>query len=134
MTPPPEAQEERPRSRVRDFWTLDVPLVIALIICTTATVVELRRATEGNWRAWVYSVEWPMIGAFCVWMWIRFRRQGASVSGSVSGMAQRWRDRAESYADEDRQGSAPEPVDPDLAAWQEYQRGVRNADGPGGAG
>lgn len=134
MNPPPEAQEPRPRSRVRDFWTLDVPLAIALIICTTATVVELRRATEGNWRAWVYSVEWPMIGAFCVWMWIRFRRQGASVSGSVSGMAQRWRDRAESYANEDRQESAPAPVDPDLAAWQEYQRGVRNAERSGGAG
>ena len=110
MNPPPEAQEPRPRSRVRDFWTLDVPLAIALIICTTATVVELRRATEGNWRAWVYSVEWPMIGAFCVWMWIRFRRQGASVSGSVSGMAQRWRDRAESYANEDLQEPASAPV------------------------
>ena len=130
MTPPPEAQEERPRSRARDFWTLDVPLVIALIICTTATVIELRRATEGNWRAWVYSVEWPMIGAFCVWMWIRFRRQGAS----VSGMTQRWRDRAASYADEDGTERAAAPVDPDLAAWQEYQRGVRNGDRSAGAG
>lgn len=130
MTLPPEAQEERPRSRVRDFWTLDVPLVVALIICTTATVIELGRATDGNWRAWVYSVEWPMIGAFCVWMWIRFRRQGAS----VSGMTQRWRDRAASYADEDRPASAPEPVDPDLAAWQEYQRGVRNGERSNGAG
>ena len=133
MNPPPEAKE-RPRSRVRDFWTLDVPLAIALIVCVTATVIELRRATDGNWRAWVYSVEWPMIGAFCVWMWIRFRRQGASVSGSVSGMAQRWRERAESYANEDRQESESAPTDPDLAAWQEYQRGVRNGERSGGAG
>lgn len=130
MTPQHESQEERPRSRVRDFWTLDVPLAIALIICTTATVIELSRAIEGNWRAWVYSFEWPMIGAFCVWMWIRFRRQGAS----VSGMAQSWRDRAASYADVDRQEEKPVPVDPDLAAWQEYQRGVRNGDRSSGAG
>ena len=129
MTTPSEVGEERPRSRVRDFWTLDVPLVIALIVCTSATVIELSRAVDGNWRAWVYSVEWPMIGAFCVWMWIRFRRQGAS----VSGMTQRWKDRAASYAqeaDEEPAGS----VDPDLAAWQEYQRGVRNGERAGGAG
>lgn len=130
MTSPPETEEERPRSRARDFWTLDVPLVIALIICTTATVIELRRATEGNWRAWVYSVEWPMIGAFCVWMWIRFRRQGAS----VSGVTQRWKDRAASYADEAPEEQSGDPVDPDLAAWQEYQRGVRKGDRTGGAG
>jgi len=130
VTSAPETEEERPRSRARDFWTLDVPLVIALIICTTATVIELRRATEGNWRAWVYSVEWPMIGAFCVWMWIRFRRQGAS----VSGVTQRWRDRAASYADEAPEEQSGDPVDPDLAAWQEYQRGVRKGDRTGGAG
>lgn len=130
MTSPPETEEERPRSRARDFWTLDVPLVIALIICTTATVIELRRATEGHWRAWVYAVEWPMIGAFCVWMWIRFRRQGAS----VSGVTQRWKDRAASYADEAPEVQSGDPVDPDLAAWQEYQRGVRNGDRTGGAG
>lgn len=130
MTSPPETEEERPRSRARDFWTLDVPLVIALIICTTATVIELRRATEGHWRAWVYAVEWPMIGAFCVWMWIRFRRQGAS----VSGVTQRWKDRAASYADEAPEEQSGKPVDPDLAAWQEYQRGVRNGDRTGGAG
>jgi hypothetical protein len=130
VTPPPEVQEDRPRSRARDFWTLDVPLVIALIICTTATIIELSRATDGNWRAWVYSVEWPMIGAFCVWMWIRFRRQGAS----VSRMAQHWRDRAASYADEEPADMTREPADPDLAAWQEYQRGVRNGERSSGAG
>lgn len=131
MTPSPETEEERPRSRARDFWQLDVPLVIALVICSTATVIELSRAIDGNWRAWVYSFEWPMIGAFCVWMWIRFRRQGAS----VSGMTQKWRDRAASFEEEARRDEeSREPVDPDLAAWQEYQRGVRNGDRAGGAG
>ena len=112
----PDPGEDRPRSRVRDFWQLDVPLAVALVICTSATVIELNRALEGNWRAWVYSVEWPMIGAFCIWMWVRFRRQGAS----VTGVTQRWKDRVARY-----EAEAAADEDPELAAWRAYQRRVR---------
>ena len=39
-----------------------------------------------------------------------------------------------SFGGESLSFGAPAPVDPDLAAWQEYQRGVRNAERSGGAG
>ena len=107
--------QARPRSRVRDFWQLDVPLVIALILCTTFTVIEVRRPGEGMWRAWIYMFEWPMIGAFCVWMWVRFKREPGG------GFARRWRERAARYADP----SSEEAADPELAAWREYQRGLK---------
>ena len=137
--------QERPRSRMRDFWQLDVPLVIALALCTTFTIIEVNRAAEGVWRAWVYMVEWPMIGAFCVWMWVRFKREPGG------GFARQWRERATRMAHQaededptqdagnsvrdsrgpDPRGAGPRefdpqvPDDPELAAWQEYQRKLR---------
>lgn len=121
MAGTPQEQEPRRRSRVRDFWQLDVPLALVLIICTVITVIEVRRATEGVWRAWVYSVEWPMIGLFSIWMWYRFRTEG----NPVKGMARRWQQRVERYEAESRAGAE----DPELAAWREYQRGLQ-APGP----
>jgi hypothetical protein len=121
--------DERPRSRMRDFWQLDVPLVLALIMCTTFTVIEVMRAAEGVWRAWVYMVEWPLIGAFCVWMWVRFKREPGG------GFARKWRERADRIAQEAQQAQeaqvAPEEPDPELAAWREYQRTLDREQGPG---
>lgn len=106
-------EEQRPpRNRMKDFWQLDVPLAIVLIVCTTFTVIEVSRATEGVWRAWVYSVEWPMIGIFCIWMWHRFRTE----NNPVKGVTRKWRERIEQYeAEADLQ-----EADPGLAAWRTY--------------
>ena len=41
-------------------------------------------------------VEWPLIGAFCIWIWFRFRREG----GSFGGMTRRWRERVARYEEE----------------------------------
>jgi hypothetical protein len=131
--PEDEAWQERPRSRVRDFWQLDVPLVLALILCTTFTVVEVIRASEGVWRAWVYMVEWPLIGAFCVWIWYRFKHEKGG------GFVRRWKARVARYSTpaEDQPASAGESVtepenssDPELAAWRDYQRKVRQENPP----
>jgi len=109
-TPPP------PRSRARDFWQLDLPLVVALILCTVFTVVEVQRASEGVWRAWVYMVEWPLIGAFCIWIWYRFKRE------SGGGFVRQWKQRVARYTAE------RESDDPQLQAWREYQRQVRHGE------
>ena len=129
------------RNRRKDFWQLDVPLALVLIVCTILTVVELRRAGEGIWRAWVYTFEWPVIAGVCIWMWRRFRTEGTS----TRSFTQRWRDRvaqyeAEAEAAERAQGSAAAAgeaeglTDPDLVRWQEYQERLRadeEARGPG---
>ncbi len=138
----PDFDEPQPRNRTRDFWQLDVPLVVALVICVSATIIEARRATDGNWRAVIYAVEWPLIGAFCVWIWYRFKKQGPS----VASLTQRWRDRAAAMEDEARATEPPTdlsvadnapdaaPDDPQLAAWQQYQRDLRQRDGVDGPG
>lgn len=115
--------EQRPRSRSRDLWQLHIPLVVALAICTAATIIEISRAADGVWRAWAYSFEWPLIGAFCIWMWIRFRREGNPVTSSI----RRWQDRV--AAMEAEADAAEAEADPELAAWRDYQRQVRQRGG-----
>jgi hypothetical protein len=143
----------RPRSRTRDFWQLDVPLVLVLILCTVLTIHQFGRATEGVWRSWVYFIEWPLIGAFSVWIWWRFKHEAGG------GFARRWRERAARFQQEsvgppsvgpdapaapaDAQAVAAahaaqaEEADPQLRAWREYQRELRRRDedvhGPAGA-
>lgn len=129
----PEAlsEAERRRRRVRDIWQLDIPLVVALAICISATVIEFQRAGSGNWRAGIYMVEWPLIGAFCVWIWFRFRREG----GSFRNITRRWRERVARYEEEAAREAAesrvPPGVDPELDAWREYKAGIREKDPPG---
>lgn len=128
------APEDRPpRSRKRDFWQLDLPLIVVLGICISATVIEVGRAGAGNWRAAVYSIEWPLIGAFAIWMWIRFKREG----GSFRGITQRWQDRVAQYeaqaTAEDAASAAakdgtPREQDPQLDAWNTYRASVRERD------
>lgn len=132
---------ERPaRSRWRDVWTLHIPLVLVLALCISATVIEFRRANEGVWRAWIYLFEWPLIAAFAIWMWVRFRREAGG------GFARRWRERVERANAEpedelmtDGPAARPaEPEDPQLRAWRDYQRGLgrpgtTDPDGPAGS-
>jgi len=100
-----------PRRFWRDFWQLDIPLVVVVTGCAAATIVELSRAEEGVWRAWVYTFEWPLIALFAFWIWYRYRiRKGIR------------RPRA-SRAGTEVDPNAPE--DPALSRWQEYQRKLR---------
>ncbi len=134
-------------SRRRDFWQLHVPLVLVLTLCTVITVIEVRRATEGVWRAWAYMFEWPMIGLFAIWIWHRYRKEGSV----TRGLADRWRERvaqlgAEADAAEqaapgqvEPHASSPiEPVtpvtpmnDPELRQWQEYVEDLQRREPPG---
>lgn len=110
--PPPPAPA-KPRSRARDLWQLDIPLVFGLALCTFLTIVEARRAGEGFWRAWVYTLEWPIIGAFIIWIWWRYKHEGQLTKGTV----RRWRQRVDPYEREARNADASD--DPGLAAWRQ---------------
>ena len=141
--------DRSPRSRRRDFWQLDLPLVLVLILCVTLTVVEAHRATDGIWRAWVYLVEWPLIGAGAIWIWYHYRH-GAGATGARSerrhlfaGMADGWRARVDEitreYDAEHAAGAAPAPgttpqprADAELDAWQAYVADVERRQPPGG--
>lgn len=136
-------QSDKPKRRSGAFWRLHVPLVVALAICISATVIEFTRATDGNTRAWVYTFQWPIFGAFAVWMWVRYRREdreeaaGAADTDSAAtggaetpkvsrrnpfgGIVQHWRD---NVADAERSAGVPDD-DPDLVAWRNYQIDLR---------
>lgn len=116
-----------PRNRKRDFWQLDVPLALVLILCTTLTIIELSRATDGIWRAWVYTFEWPMIAAFCIWMWHRFRTEGNPVKGATA----RWKAKVAQYEAEAKVDDAAAEPDPELDAWRAHVEEMKREDPPG---
>lgn len=107
-----ETEEPEPARRSRggwrDFWQLHVPLVLVLSLCTFITIVEVRRASEGVWRAWAYMFEWPLIGLFTIWIWHRYRTEGSVTKGFVN----RWRDRVASLSAESANESDPDEADP----------------------
>ncbi len=38
-------------------------------ICVSAFIVEISRALSGNILSWAYVVEWPILGAYAIYMW-----------------------------------------------------------------
>lgn len=125
---------ERPRSRARDFWTLHVVLIVVLVLCTYATIVEGSRALDGNWRAVFYTFEWPLIGAFAIVVWNRYRRHG-----SLSlRFKERWDRRIASFQDADEREAAEaaakaqaeaERTTPEALAWQEHVARLNREEG-----
>lgn len=133
-----EAAQRRSR-RLKDLWQLHLPLLVALVICTSATVIEARRATEGVWRAWAYMIEWPLIGLFCIWIWHRYRTKGTF----TIGMTERIKAHVARYGSVDDDGgpdgasrpAAPQeppaaPADPELAAWRAYVAELHDGQDP----
>lgn len=49
-------------------------LVAAEAICATAFAIELSRAESGNTLSWAYVFEWPILGAYAVYVWRKLRR------------------------------------------------------------
>jgi hypothetical protein len=46
-----------------------VTLAVGLLLCAVAFSFEIRRALGGNALSWAYVFEWPLLGAFAVYMW-----------------------------------------------------------------
>ncbi len=76
-------------------------LVLAELICLPAFVFELSRALQGNALSWAYVFEWPILGAYAIYMWKKLLLDERGVSS-----------RPEVLVDN-------EP-DPELDAWNEY--------------
>lgn len=118
--------------RRRDLWQLHLPLALALVVCSTATVIEFTRATDGVGRAWAYTFQWPLFGIFAIWMWVRYRREGRAGEGDrtgarrnpFAGIVEQWKDRV---ADAERAADAQDD-DPDLIAWRRHVADLRDVD------
>ena len=66
-------EEERPVTD-KQKKVLTVVVLIALPFCLWAGWYEFGRAQTGNWRAWVYTFEWPFFGGVAIYLWRRIMR------------------------------------------------------------
>lgn len=80
-----------------------VILACGLALCVAAFWIEIGRALGGNALSWAYVFEWPLLGAFAVYMWWRVIHPGRPERSTKEPTL------------------APE-FDNMLAAWQEHQR------------
>jgi hypothetical protein len=134
----PLTVKEKKAKRLRDLWQLDIPLVIAIALCTTFTIIEVRRAGEGISRAWAYSFQWPLIGIICCWIWYRYRTEGSVTKGFTS----KWKSNLRKLEDEaqevERLAEQAQPkiddTDPELQDWRRYQEDLHRREPPGGPG
>lgn len=116
--------------KIKDAFTLHLPLVIVLALCTVATVIEYGRAQEGVGRAWAYTFQWPIIGLFAIVIWNRYRKHGSL----TRWFTDRYRNRIAAFTAEAEAAEAAkesEPVDPDEQAWAEYVADLRRRDEQG---
>jgi len=60
---------------MRGMWTsrravsLHVALIVFVPACVALTWWQVSRALGGNTLSWVYTVEWPIFGAYAAFMW-----------------------------------------------------------------
>jgi hypothetical protein len=76
---------------------LHVILIIVLVSCSSLFILELDRALGGNSLSWAYVFEWPLLGAFAVYMWWRVLHPAATrvvvepqMSHQVRAMRDAW--------------------------------------------
>ena len=89
------------------FW-LHFTLTAGLIVCCGAFAFELWRALGGHTFSWMYVFEWPLFGAFAVYMWWNLLQGNDRV-------------RRPSGASRPRARPRPAP-DEELEAWNRYVR------------
>ncbi len=89
-------------------WRIHLGLFVAEAICLSAFVIELSRALSGNPLSWAYVVEWPVLGAYAVYMWRKLLRDDAPPSSPPPA-------------------DTPE-ADARLSAWNDYLAQVHHTD------
>jgi hypothetical protein len=60
-----------------------VALIVAEGICLSAFLFELSRARSGNTLSWAYVFEWPILGAYGVYVWRKLLRSGRGEAPSA---------------------------------------------------
>ena len=53
---------------------LTISMCAVVPLCLWAGWFEFGRAQHGNWRAWVYTFEWPFFAGLSIYMWRRLSR------------------------------------------------------------
>ena len=53
---------------------LTISLLVVVPLCLWAGWFEFGRAQHGNWRAWVYTFEWPFFAGVSLYLWRRLTK------------------------------------------------------------
>jgi hypothetical protein len=118
-----------PASR-RRLLRLHAGLLAAVVLCSSAFVIEVKRALDGNSLSWAYVFEWPLLMGYAVYMWhrlVRDEREGAQAASPAPPAAPAV-SAADAQADEERE------------AWNRYLAALHATDAtrarrtPGGDG
>jgi hypothetical protein len=115
---------EHPRDATRDTVPAGGPsavrahltLAAGLALCAAAFWFELHRALGGNELSWAYVFEWPLLGAFAVYMWWRTlhpiqrakRVVPASESPEYERMRVAWEEHQATLHSVDAESAAPD--------------------------
>ncbi|MDP1712766.1 MAG: hypothetical protein Q8K86_09965 [Candidatus Nanopelagicaceae bacterium] len=65
-----EGAGAKPVSDKAKKW-ITLAMVAAVPFCMWAGWFEWGRAHQGNWRAWVYTFEWPFFAGVAIYLWRR---------------------------------------------------------------
>ncbi|MSO43169.1 MAG: hypothetical protein EXQ76_02935 [Candidatus Planktophila sp.] len=65
QTPPVTNKQKR---------VLNISLFVVVPLCLWAGWFEFHRAQSGNWRAWVYTFEWPFFAGVSLYLWRRLSK------------------------------------------------------------
>ncbi len=68
-----ESNSTLPVSERQKKW-FTIFMLIAVPFCLWAGWFEFGRAEQGNWRAWVYTFEWPFFGGLAIYLWRRLMK------------------------------------------------------------
>jgi len=95
-------------------------LAAGLALCVAAFWFEIGRALGGNSLSWAYVFEWPLLGAFAVYMWwkvihpdaegskIRDKKARTKISPEFEGMLAAWQDHQEELVKSREPEAGPE--------------------------
>jgi hypothetical protein len=87
-------------------------LALAEAVCASAFVVELTRAESGNALSWAYVFEWPVLGAYAVYVWRKLRCEESTeppapaTEGEAAAL-----ERYNRFLDEVHRGDHPDTTD-----------------------
>jgi len=65
---------ETPPITTKQKRILNISLFIVVPFCLWAGWFEFGRAQSGNWRAWVYTFEWPFFAGLSFYLWRRLTK------------------------------------------------------------
>ncbi|MGC8510196.1 MAG: hypothetical protein ACP5PB_04910 [Acidimicrobiales bacterium] len=116
---PASSRTPRPRARGGETVRLHVLALVGVVLCTVAFWFELHRAEGGNELSWAYVFEWPLLAVFVVYMWWKFLHP-EDAAGAASEEIREGRTR-------EIPPEASAQYDAMLAAWQEHQRALHEA-------